>query len=61
MNGAFVVSEDTALIEALRRIDQNTMQLAIVVRDGRIVGTVTDGDVRRALLAGRDSTPPSAW
>ena len=52
MNGAFVVSEDTALIEALRRIDQNTMQLAIVVRDGKIVGTVTDGDVRRALLSG---------
>jgi dTDP-glucose pyrophosphorylase/predicted transcriptional regulator len=52
MNGAFVVSEDTALIEALRRIDQNTMQLAIVVRDDRIVGTVTDGDVRRALLTG---------
>ncbi len=28
------------------------MQLAVVVRDGRIVGTVTDGDVRRALLGG---------
>jgi len=52
MNGAFVVNEETALIETLRRIDQNTMQLAIVVRDGRIVGTVTDGDVRRALLTG---------
>src|SRR6201994_1539326 len=52
MNGAFVISEDTALIEALRRIDQNTIQLAIVVCDGKIVGTVTDGDVRRALLTG---------
>src|ERR1700759_3929933 len=52
MHGAFFVGEDTALIEALRRIDQNSMQLAIVVRDDRIVGTVTDGDVRRALLAG---------
>lgn len=52
MNGAFVVSEDTPLIETLRRIDQGNLQLAIVERDGKIVGTVTDGDVRRALLSG---------
>ena len=52
MNGAFVVSEDTALIETLRRIDQGNLQLAIVARDGKIVGTVTDGDVRRGLLGG---------
>jgi dTDP-glucose pyrophosphorylase/predicted transcriptional regulator len=52
MNGVFVVSEDTALIETLRRIDQGNLQLALVERDGKIVGTVTDGDVRRALLGG---------
>ncbi len=52
MNGAFVVSEDTPLIETLRRIDQGNLQLAIVERNGIIVGTVTDGDVRRALLNG---------
>src|SRR3981081_36254 len=52
MNGGFVVGEDTALIETLRRIDQGNLQLAVVERDGKIVGTVTDGDVRRALLSG---------
>src|SRR5882757_507920 len=52
MNGVFVVAEDTPLIETLRRIDQGNLQLAVVERDGRIVGTVTDGDVRRALLNG---------
>ncbi len=52
MNGVFVVAEDTALIETLRRIDEGNLQLALVERDGKIVGTVTDGDVRRALLAG---------
>jgi len=52
MNGAFVVSEETPLIETLRRIDQGNLQLAVVERDGKIVGTVTDGDVRRALLSG---------
>jgi dTDP-glucose pyrophosphorylase/predicted transcriptional regulator len=52
MNGVFVVGEDTALIETLRRIDEGKLQLAVVERDGKIIGTVTDGDVRRALLSG---------
>src|SRR5882757_3344003 len=52
MNGVFVVAENTPLIETLRRIDEGNLQLAIVERDGKIVGTVTDGDVRRALLSG---------
>jgi|SRR5665213_986304 len=52
MNGVYVVAEDTALIETLRRIDEGNLQLAVVERDGKIVGTVTDGDVRRALLSG---------
>ena len=54
MKEIFVVNEDTPLIETLRRIDQGHLQLAVVERDGRIVGTVTDGDVRRALLSGVD-------
>ena len=52
MKEIFIVSEDTPLIETLRRIDQGHLQLAMVERDGRIIGTVTDGDVRRALLGG---------
>ena len=50
MNGVFVVGEGTALIETLRRIDQGNLQLAIIERDGKIVGTVTD--VRCAFLSG---------
>jgi dTDP-glucose pyrophosphorylase len=52
MDRVFVVTEKMALIETLRRIDQGNLQLAVVERDGKIVGTVTDGDVRRALLSG---------
>ncbi|KJC36614.1 alcohol dehydrogenase [Bradyrhizobium sp. LTSP885] len=52
MNEVCFVSEDTPLIETLRRIDQGHLQLAVVERDGKIVGTVTDGDVRRGLLGG---------
>ena len=58
MNGAFFVKENMPLIEALRRIDLGTLQIAIVERDGRIVGTLTDGDVRRALLGGAGLDAP---
>ena len=52
INGVIFITETTPLIETLRRIDEGNLQLAIVERDGKIVGTVTDGDVRRALLNG---------
>jgi len=58
MNGAFFVQENTPLIDALRRIDEGNSQIVIVEREGRIVGTLTDGDVRRALLGGAGLDAP---
>jgi len=58
MTGAFFVPEKTPLLEALRRIDDGKAQIAIVEREGRIVGTLTDGDVRRALLGGAGLDSP---
>jgi dTDP-glucose pyrophosphorylase/predicted transcriptional regulator len=52
MNSVVFVTESMPLLEALRRIDKGNLQLAVVERDGWIVGTVTDGDVRRGLLNG---------
>jgi dTDP-glucose pyrophosphorylase len=48
--------------EAMAAIDQGMVQLAIVVdRDRRLLATVTDGDIRRGLLAGLSlETPVSA-
>lgn len=48
------VSKDMPLLEVLRIIDTVALQLALVVsEDNRLLGTVTDGDVRRALLNGQ--------
>lgn len=49
-----VLVADTATIrEAIERIDAGAIEIALVVDgDRRLVGTVTDGDVRRALLTG---------
>ncbi|WP_374028792.1 nucleotidyltransferase family protein [Bdellovibrio bacteriovorus] len=46
----FVSPQDT-LRRAMEIIDKNSRQICFVVdRDGRLVGTLTDGDIRRALL-----------
>ena len=49
-----IITPKHSLRDALRVIDGAGMQLAIVVDQGnRILGTLTDGDVRRALLKGQ--------
>lgn len=40
--------------EAIEIIDRGKAQIALVMQaDGRLLGTVTDGDIRRALLRGK--------
>ena len=52
-----LVSPKASIAEALHHINSATTQLALVVDDGRrLLGTLSDGDVRRALLAGMTLT-----
>ena len=42
---------DSTIRQALKIIDSGAMQIAIVVdQDDRLIGTLTDGDIRRGLL-----------
>ena len=46
-----LVSAGSSLEEVIKVIDQEALQIALVVDgDKRLLGTVTDGDIRRALL-----------
>ena len=48
-----LVGPDTSLRDALAAIDRASTQLAVVVDDTRrLLGTLSDGDARRALLRG---------
>jgi dTDP-glucose pyrophosphorylase len=50
-----VIRKDQTLIEALECIDKGAEGIALVVSEHRkLIGTITDGDLRRATLAGRD-------
>lgn len=54
-----LVGPDTTLREALRVIDVTGSQMALVVDpDRRLLGTLSDGDVRRGLLKGVSLTDP---
>lgn len=50
-----IIDESMTLIEALRRLNElsgNTMTLFVTDADGQLKGTLTDGDIRRALVGG---------
>lgn len=48
-----LVSSDMTLQEVLARINSAVTRIALVVdAEGRLMGTLSDGDIRRALLAG---------
>ena len=49
----FIISEDAKILDALKLIDSNKRGFAIVLKDGVVFGTLTDGDIRRALLRGK--------
>ncbi len=49
------ISPATTIREALRIIDTGAMQIALVVDAAdRLIGTLTDGDIRRGLLKGME-------
>lgn len=48
-----LISPNTKIQEAIEIIDINSLQIAIVVdQNNKLLGTVTDGDIRRGILKG---------
>lgn len=46
-----LISPGVSILDALKIIDSGSLRIALVVDEGgRLLGTVTDGDIRRALL-----------
>ncbi|HEX3043167.1 MAG TPA: nucleotidyltransferase family protein [Bacillota bacterium] len=48
-----LISENNTIREAIEQLNENRLQILLVVRQElELIGTVTDGDIRRAILAG---------
>lgn len=50
----YLISPLSSLMEAMQKIDRNRKGFLVVVDEGRVVGTLTDGDIRRALILGKN-------
>jgi len=46
----FVVRPTDSLRTAMEKIEQNKHRVVVVVDEGRVLGTVSDGDIRRAYM-----------
>jgi len=56
---ATLAAETEPIRHVIRRINWANMEIVLVVgSDGELVGTVTDGDIRRGMLAGIDPDEP---
>ncbi len=56
-----LVPENASILDAIRIIDAGAQQITIAVdNDGRLLGVITDGDVRRAILRGIDLASPAS-
>lgn len=54
-----VIGPDTSLRNTIETIDRGALQIALVVDENeRLVGVVTDGDIRRALIRGLSLEQP---
>ncbi|EFA74440.1 Mannose-1-phosphate guanyltransferase CBS pair associated [Raphidiopsis brookii D9] len=54
-----VVFRETPLREAIAKIDKSALQVALVLNpDNTLGGLVTDGDIRRFILSGKDLDVP---
>lgn len=56
-----LISSDATLRDAINAIDRGGVRIALMVDgEGRLVGTLTDGDIRRCLLRGMNLTSPAS-
>ena len=58
MNGdKYIIKASATVIDALRQLNSlsgGAMTLFVVEDDGRVIGSLTDGDIRRCLIAGAE-------
>lgn len=56
-----LIQAHTTILDTLRVIDDAAFEIALVVdADERLIGTVTDGDIRRGIIKGADLASPIA-
>ena len=47
-----IINQDISIRDALKIIDKSSKQICLVVENEKLIGTLTDGDIRRGFLDG---------
>ena len=54
-----LLNKESCMKDVLETLDKGAQGIVLVIDDnGKLYGTITDGDVRRALLNGMDTNSP---
>lgn len=51
---AYVVSEETTIIQTMQVINEGAKANAFICKDGKLLASVSDGDIRRYIIRGGD-------
>lgn len=54
----FFITKDIPIREAIRQLDLTAKKLLLVVEQNKLIGIITDGDIRRWILRGEDISLP---
>jgi dTDP-glucose pyrophosphorylase len=49
---ASIINNNFTIIDAIKNLNKTALQICFVVKKNKFIGTVTDGDIRRALIKG---------
>ena len=47
-----ILSEDNLIKDVIKNLNKSNLQIALITRKKKLIGTITDGDIRRGLLKG---------
>lgn len=56
--GKLFITPDIPIREAIKQLDQTAKKLLVVVECKKLVGVITDGDIRRCILKNQDFSSP---
>ena len=58
----FLISKKASILDALKKIDKysikNSRIIFVIDDDGKVIGSVSDGDCRRGFIKGKDLSSP---
>jgi len=58
MNKKILMPEDSSLEVVLKKMNELGKKCLIIANEGKFIGTLSDGDVRKALLSGKSIDSP---